>query len=194
VRYLSNELAKGYTAGIDFKIYGEFVKGIDSWMSLSLLQTQEDIYGDYYYNADSVRVEPSYIPRPTDQRVNFSIFFQDYIPNHPYLKVNLRLLFNTGLPFGAPGSERYQQTLRMPDYRRVDIGFSYQFINEGTTFKSGNPLKGFKNMWISLEVFNLLQIYNTVSYIWIKDINNKQYAVPNYLTPRLVNIKLIAEF
>ncbi|MFK5854867.1 MAG: carboxypeptidase-like regulatory domain-containing protein [Bacteroidota bacterium] len=194
VRYLSNDIAKGYATGIDLKIYGEFVKGIDSWISLSVMQTKEDIYGDFYYTADSVRVEPGYIPRPTDQRVNFSIFFQDYIPNHPYFKMHMRLLYNTGLPFGAPNTERYEHTLRMPDYRRVDIGFSYQFINEGTTFGSKNPLKSFKNMWISLEIFNLLQVYNTVSYIWIKDINNRQYAVPNYLTPRLLNIKLIAEF
>ncbi len=194
VRYLSNELSKGYATGIDFKIYGEFVKGIDSWISLSVMQTKEDIYNDFYYNADSVRIEPGFIPRPTDQRVNFSIFFQDYIPNHPYLKMHLRLMYNTGLPFGPPDSEPYEHTLRMPDYRRVDIGFSYQFINEGTTFGSKNPLKSFKNMWISLEVFNLLQVYNTVSYIWIKDISNRQYAVPNYLTPRLLNIKLIAEF
>lgn len=213
IRYLSDQLAKGYAAGIDFKIYGEFVKGIDSWISLSLMQTKEDIYNDYYYDyynaegdkiisgitidtevADSVRVEPGYIPRPTDQRINFSIFFQDYIPGHPYLKMHLRLLYNTGLPFGAPDTEKYQHTLRMPDYRRVDIGFSYQFINEGSKFGSGNPLKHFKNMWLSLEVFNLLQIYNTVSYIWIKDINNRQFAVPNYLTPRLLNIKLVVEF
>ncbi len=213
IRYLANQLSKGYATGIDFKIYGEFVKGIDSWMSLSVMQTKEDIFGDYYYDyyneagekivsgitidnqvADSVKVEPGLIPRPSDQRVNFSIFFQDYIPNHPYFKVHLQLLFSTGMPFGAPDSERYEQTLRMPDYRRVDIGFSYQFINEGTTFGKGNPFKHFKNMWVSLEVFNLLQIYNTVSYIWVKDINNRQYAVPNYLTPRLLNIKLVAEF
>lgn len=213
IRYLTDQVATGYAAGVDFKLYGEFVKGIDSWLSLSIMQTMEDIEGDFYYDyfnaegqkivpgfttdtdvADSVRVEPGYIPRPTDQRVNFSIFFQDYIPNHPYLKMHLRLLFSTGLPFGAPDTERYAHTLRMPDYRRVDIGFSYQFINEGTTFGKGNPLKNFKNMWVSLEVFNLLQIYNTVSYIWIKDIENRQYAVPNYLTPRLLNIKLTAEF
>lgn len=213
IRYLTDQTADGYAAGIDLKLYGEFVKGIDSWISLSVMKSMEDIHGDFYYDyynaegqeiisgitvdqnvADSVRVEPGYIPRPTDQRVNFSIFFQDYIPNHPYLKMHLRLLFSTGLPFGAPDTERYAHTLRMPDYRRVDIGFSYQFINEGTTFGKGNPLKSFKNMWISLEIFNLLQIYNTVSYIWIKDINNDQYAVPNYLTPRLLNIKLTAEF
>ncbi|MDG1902312.1 MAG: TonB-dependent receptor [Bacteroidales bacterium] len=213
IRYLTDQTAKGYAAGIDFKIYGEFVKGIDSWLSLSIMQTKEDIYDDFYYDyynsdgeiiypgitlnnsvTDSVLVEPGFIPRPTDQRVNFSIFFQDYIPNHPYLKMHLRLLFSTGLPFGAPDTERYAHTLRMPDYRRVDIGFSYQFINEGSSFKSGNPFKHFKNMWVSLEIFNLLQIYNTVSYVWIKDINNRQYAVPNYLTPRLLNIKLTAEF
>ncbi len=213
IRYLTDQLAKGYATGIDFKIYGEFVKGVDSWMSLSIMQTKEDIYNDFYYDyynsegekinsgitvdnivADSIRVEPGYIPRPTDQRINFSIFFQDYIPNHPYLKMHMRLLFSSGLPFGAPDTERHEHTLRMPDYRRVDIGFSYQFINEGTTFGKKNPFKHFKNMWVSLEIFNLLQIYNTVSYIWIKDVNNRQYAVPNYLTPRLLNIKLTAEF
>lgn len=213
IRYLPNQTSHGYATGIDFKVYGEFVKGLDSWLSLSIMETKEDIDGDYYYDylnsdgdniifgitendviTDSVKVEPGFIPRPTDQRVNFSIFFQDYIPKHPYLKMHLRLLFSTGLPFGAPDTERYTHTLRMPDYRRVDIGFSYQFINEGTTFNPGNPLKHFKNMWVSLEVFNLLQIYNTVSYIWIEDVNNRQYAVPNYLTPRLLNIKLTADF
>lgn len=213
VRYNPNQLAKGYAAGVDFKLYGEFVRGVDSWLSVSLMKTEEDIYNDFYYDyynaagekisvgftedsevADSLRVEPGYIPRPTDQRVNFSIFFQDYIPGHPYLKMHLRLLYGTGLPFGAPNTERYKHTLRMPDYRRVDIGFSYQFINEGSSFGPKNPFRGFKNMWISLEVFNLLQIYNTVSYIWIKDISNQQYAVPNYLTPRLLNLKLTAEF
>lgn len=213
VRYYADQTARGYAAGVDFKVFGEFVKGVDSWLSLSFMKTEEDIYGDYYYEyfnedgeqvnpgisindqvADSVRIEPGFIPRPTDRRVNFSIFFQDYIPKLPYLKVHLRLLYGTGLPFGPPDSERYQQTLRMPDYRRVDIGFSWQFINEGTDFKPKNPFKHFNAMTLSFEIFNLFQTYNTVSYIWIKDINNRQYAVPNYLTPRLLNLKLTAEF
>lgn len=213
VRYYADETARGYSAGVDFKLYGEFVKGVDSWLSLSFLKTQEDIYGDYYYDyydsdgvktgsgpdinpeaADNVKVEPGYIPRPTDRRVNFSIFFQDYIPKHPYLKMHLRLLYGTGLPFGPPNSPRYKQTLRMPDYRRVDIGFSWQFVNESSDFGPKNPLKHFKTMWLSLEVFNLLQTYNTVSYIWITDYDNRQWAVPNYLTPRLLNLKLTAEF
>lgn len=213
IRYYADQVAKGYAAGIDFKIYGEFVKGIDSWFSLSFLSVKEDIYGDYYYNyydengvkigsgetenpdaASNVKVEPGYIPRPTDQRVNFSVFFQDYIPGAPYLKMQLRLLFGTGLPFGPPNSERYTQTERMPPYRRVDIGFSYQFVSESTSFGPKNPFRGFKSMWLSLEVFNLLQVYNTVSYTWVTDINGEQYAVPNYLTPRLLNLKLTVEF
>ncbi len=210
IRYYADQLAKGYVGGVDFKVYGEFVKGIDSWISLSFMKTMEDIIGDYYYNyynengeqivsgdaaADSVRVEPGYIPRPTDRRVNFSIYFQDYIPNHPTYKVHLRLLYGTGFPFGAPGTQRYQQTLRMPDYRRVDIGFSKQFIGEATSFNNkSNPLNHIRSMWLSVEIFNLFQVYNTVSYIWIKDVNNRMMAVPNYLTPRLLNVKLSIEF
>ncbi|MCB2206886.1 MAG: TonB-dependent receptor [Bacteroidetes bacterium] len=213
IRYYADQTARGYAAGVDFKVYGEFVKGVDSWLSLSFLKTAEDIYGDYYYDyydadgvktgtgpemdpdaTENVKVDPGFIPRPSDRRVNFTIFFQDYIPKLPFIKMHLRLLYGTGLPFGAPDSERYQQTLRMPDYRRVDIGFSYQFIHEGTEFGPKNPMKHFKNMSISLEVFNLLQTYNTISYIWIKDAENRQFAVPNYLTPRLLNIKLTADF
>ncbi len=213
IRYLANETAKGYATGIDFKLYGEFVKGLDSWMSLSVMQTKEDIRGDFYYDyintdgevirpgfttnttvADSSIVYPGYLPRPTDQRVNFSLFFQDYIPKYPYFKVYVRLLFGTGIPFGAPDSERYQQTGRMPAYRRVDMGFSYQIISESSTFGPKNPFRGINNMWLNLEVFNILDIYNTVSYIWIKDVNNQEYAVPNYLTPRLVNLKLSIDF
>ncbi len=209
IRYYADQLAKGYAAGIDFKVYGEFVKGIDSWISLSIMKSQEDIYGDFYYDyynsdgeiinpgigvTDSVRVEPGYIDRPTDQRINVSIFFQDYIPGQPYVKMHLRLLYGTGLPFGPPESERYQQTLRMPDYRRVDIGFSWEFINETTTMGPKNPFRNFKGMAVSFEIFNLLQTYNTISYVWIKDINNRGYAVPNYLTPRLLNLKLMAKF
>lgn len=213
IRYYADQVARGYAAGIDFKLYGEFVKGIDSWFSLSLLSVKEDIYGDYYFNyydengdkigsgeienpeaAVNEKIEPGYIPRPTDQRVNFSIFFQDYIPGAPYLKMQLRLLFGSGLPFGPPNSERYTQTERMPPYRRVDIGFSYQFVSESSSFGPKNPLQHFKAMWLSLEVFNLLQVYNTVSYTWVTDINGEQYAVPNYLTPRLLNLKLTVEF
>ncbi len=208
IRYYANLTAKGYAAGIDFRLFGEFVKGIDSWITLSFMKTAQDISGDYYYDyfngageklpsrqsaaaVDSVKIEPGYIPRPTDRRVNFTIFFQDYIPHHKQFKVHLRLLYGTGLPFGPPQSQPYQQTLRMPPYRRVDIGFSWNPLDKKVSRISRKTIK---SMWISLEVFNLFQTYNTVSYTWIKDIYNHSFAIPNYLTTRRVNLKIAFKF
>jgi len=181
IRYYGNNDAYGYAAGVDFRINGEFVKGVESWASLSIMKTMENIDGEW-------------IPRPTDQRINLSIFFQDYIPHYPTWRMNLTLFYGTGIPFGPPDSPKNQQTLRIPPYRRVDIGLSKQIIGETTRFSQKNPLRVMNSMWISLEVFNLLQISNTVSYIWVTDINNVQYAVPNYLTPRQFNLKLLATF
>jgi hypothetical protein len=181
IRYYGTNDAHGYATGIDFRINGEFVKGIESWASLSIMKTQEYFEGQW-------------VPRPTDQRVNLAIFFQDYIPKFPTWKANLTLVYGTGLPIGPPDSPRSEQTLRLPPYRRVDIGLSKQLIGERTKFKAKNPLRAFDSMWISLEIFNLLQINNTVSYLWITDINNQQYAVPNYLTPRTFNLKLTGTF
>ncbi len=213
IRYYANQIAKGYATGIDFRINGEFVKGVDSWASLSIMKTAEDVQDDFYYDyydkdgeligsgvdlgyndADSVRVEPGYIPRPTDRRVTFSIFFQDYIPKYPTWKVHLKLIYGTGMPFGAPGTQRYQQTLRMPDYRRVDLGFSKQIMGENTRYTLRHPNSFVKSFWVSLDIFNLFGVYNTVSYMWVKDIYNRQNAIPNYLTPRLFNLKVSMEF
>jgi hypothetical protein len=181
IRYYGTNDAYGYAAGIDFRINGEFVSGAESWASLSLMKTMENIDGDW-------------IPRPTDQRVNLSIFFQDYIPHYPSWRMNLTLCYGTGLPFGPPDSPRKDQTMRIPPYRRVDIGLSKQIIGETTHFSPKNPVRYIHSMWIALEVFNLLQISNTVSYLWVTDIYNRQYAVPNYLTPRQVNLKLQVVF
>ena len=181
IRYYGNNDAFGYATGIDFRINGEFVKGAESWASLSFMKTMENIDGVW-------------IPRPTDQRINLSIFFQDYIPSYPTWRMNLTLFYGSGLPFGPPDSPRADQTLRIPPYRRVDIGLSKQLISEKTYFSQKNPLRVINSMWIALEVFNLLQISNTVSYLWVTDINNKPYAVPNYLTPRQFNLKLQATF
>ena len=213
IRYSAKNNARGYATGIDLKVNGEFVKGLESWASLSIMETREDLKDDFYfdyYNSDgekivpgftansvrrdSIRNEPGYIYRPTDQRVSFGLFFQDKMPKLPDLKMHLNLLFGTGVPFGAPGTERYQQVLRMPPYRRVDIGFSYQALRENRTVKSKSVIRYIKSLWISLEVFNLLGTNNTVSYIWVEDVTNRQYAVPNYLTQRQLNLRIILKF
>ena len=149
IRYLAKNDAVGYSRGIDFRLFGDFVPGVESWASLSFLQTQEKLNDEFYYirrNAegdtivpnvtfdqkavDSTKVTPGYIPRPTDQLVNFGLFFQDYLPKSPTYKMQLSLLFGTSLPFGPPGKDRYKDVLRAPTYRRVDIGFSKQLIGE----------------------------------------------------------------
>ncbi len=197
IRYYANSKADAYTVGADFKINGEFVRDLESWFSLSILQTREDIIGDFYFlkdqsGMDSAKIEPGYIPRPTDQRVNFSIFFQDNLTKDPSFKVHLNALFGSSLPFGPPDFNRYKDTLRMPPYWRVDIGFSKEFI--GTRIGGTKKLGPLKSLMIYAEVFNLFKRSNTISYLWITDVRNAQYAVPNYLTSRQLNLRLVARF
>ncbi len=213
LRYYATNSAKGYSTGIDMRINGEFIKGIQSFATLSILKTAENIDNDSYqvnYNSDgevvvpgitqndvvtsTETIEPGYIPRPADQRVNFTIFFQDEMPKWPEYKVHLSFIFGSGLPFGPPSYDRYKDILRMPPYRRVDIGFSRQFLTHKEKLKENSKLKKLSDLWVSLEVFNLLGIDNTISYIWIEDSQGLQYAVPNYLTSRRINLKLMMKF
>ncbi|MEG1556728.1 MAG: TonB-dependent receptor, partial [Bacteroidales bacterium] len=182
--------------GIDMKLSGEFIRGLESWISLSLMKTEENIIGDYYYNKNGQLVEPGYIPRPTDQRFSVNLFFQDHIPFIPQVRVHLNFVFASGLPYGAPDTERYAQTLRMSWYRRVDIGFSYMFLEQSRDRMKNKSkfIRSIKNAGVFVEVFNVLGINNVSSYMWVKDINNQLFPVPNYLTPRLVNVKLAVEF
>lgn len=213
IRYSAKNNAQAYSTGIDFKVNGEFVKGLESWASMSIMETRENLKDDYYYDyynsdgqkivpgytfnniaTDSVRHEPGYIPRPTDQRVNFGLFFQDKMPQFPDFKMHMNLLFGSGVPFGAPHTPRYKQTLRMPPYRRVDIGFSYQVLREDRKTKAQSVGRYLKSVWVSLEVFNLLGTNNTVSYLWVQDVTSRQYAIPNYLTQRQLNLRTIIKF
>lgn len=180
VVYYGRNASKGYAAGIDFKLYGEFVPGTDSWLTFSLMRTKEKIDG-------------TWIPRPTDQRYNVSLFFTDYFPNTTRWRFTLKAAFADGLPFGPPRSERAKQTLRAPAYKRVDIGMSYRLLNNEDRRKHGF-LGAFKNIWLGLDCFNLLGIDNVNSYYWVTDINDTQYAVPNYLTGRQINGRLVFEF
>lgn len=213
IRYFANNNGKGYATGLDLKINGEFVKGDESWLGISIMQTREKITGETYtdyYNAsgeriiagytvdnvvvDSVVHQPGYIPRPTDQLLNINLFFQDHFPRWPTFKMHLNMVYASPLTFGPPEHKRYMDTLRMPAYFRVDIGFSKSIIDESTILRKKNPFRFIKSLWISGEVFNLFGRLNTISYLWVKDVNNRQYAVPNELTKRLFNIKLVAKF
>lgn len=194
IRYYANNQAVGYAAGLDVKLHGEFIRGLDSWLSLSVMQTEEDILGDQMTLPDGSLVEAGYIPRPTDQRVVAGIFFQDHIPNLERCRVHLNLQFGAQLPYGPPSGDRFADTLRAPFYRRVDIGFSYVFIQNPTLRENRVKHKWARSVWASLDFFNLLDINNTISYLWVRDITNRRYAVPNYLTPRLINLRLVFDF
>lgn len=198
IRYFANNNAKAYATGADFRVSGEFIKGAESWFSLGILQTKEDLKDDYFRtlanptNIDdttTVLKQNGWLRRPTDQRLTASIFFQDNIPNHPTLKVFLNLIFGTGLPFGPPRNLQYRAALSAPAYRRVDIGFSKLI-----TFTEGRAKNYIESVWIGVEVLNVVGANNTISYLWIKDVYNTQYAVPNYLSQRFLNAKLIVRF
>ncbi len=193
IRYYADNIAEGYATGLDMRINGDFVKGVESWMSLSVMKTQERIPSAVVTDGAGNRIKPGYIPRPTDQRVTFSAFFQDYLRKNDKYKVNVTLVYGAGLPYGPPDRNRYADTLRIPPYRRVDIGFLRVLVDENSTKKTGWK-KHIKSAWIGLDVFNLLAINNTISHIWIEDIEGRTWAVPNYLTNRRVNLRLQVYF
>ncbi|MCQ2289363.1 MAG: TonB-dependent receptor [Muribaculaceae bacterium] len=168
--------SKGYAAGIDMKIFGQFVEGTDSWISFSLMKTNE--------NLDGVNV-----PRPTDQRYSLAIFFTDYFPKWPRLKFSLKGIISDGLPITAPSLSRDKGYFRQPAYKRLDVGLSYQLVGGEHKPKTGF-LSHFKEAWLGLDVFNILDISNVSGYYWVTDVNNLQYAVPNYLTRRQINARL----
>ncbi len=183
IRYIPDQESRGYAAGLDMKINGEFVSGIQSWASLSLMKTGEDILGDGY----------GIIPRPTDQRFNFSLYFQDYLPGNPSWKMHMAAFYGSRLPTGPPQSERWQDVFRMPPYRRIDMGISKMIISENKPHPA-KWLKPVRDLWLSLEIFNLLNINNTISYFWVSSTFGDMFAVPNYLTERKINLKLAFSF
>ncbi len=188
--------AKGFATGIDLRISGEFVRGLESWFAVSLMKTMEDVIGDYTIDENGNQVEEGYIPRPTDQRVAFNLFFQDHIPSFPRFRVHLNFVFASGLPYGPPKAEPAMRKFRSSWYRRVDIGFSFMLLEQSRDRMKHKSafLRSIKNAGINLEVFNVLGINNVSSYMWITDIYNNQRPIPTYLTGRLINVKFIVEF
>lgn len=198
IKYLADEISRGYTYGADFSIGGEFVKDLVSYFRLSLMHANEDILNDNYEAKDAsgnlITVYPGFIKRPTDQRVNFSVFFQDRLLNSPTYKVHLNILYGSRLPIGPASLPRYTDHFNIPSYKRVDIGFSKNFLDDAALHKPKLLNNYFSSAIAYVEIFNLLNIDNTVSYLWLKDVNNVQYAIPNYLTGRQFNLKLILKF
>ena len=176
VYYGSNE-ASGHAAGLDLKLFGEFVPGTDSWVTLSVMDTKMKLNG--------VKV-----PMPTDQRYALNLFFTDYFPGTTRWKMSLKLAYADGLPFSAPHRELETNTFRAAAYKRADIGMSYRVLNNEHRERKSI----FRNIWLSLDCLNLLGINNVNSYYWVTDVTNQQYAVPNYLTGRQINARLLFEF
>ena len=176
VYYGKNE-ASGHITGIDLKLYGEFVPGTDSWLSLSVMDTK-------------MKLHEQTIPMPTDQRYSLNLFFTDYFPNTDKWKMSLSLSLADGLPFSAPHQEQYRASFRAPAYKRADIGMSYCLFDKTKQGKESL----FRNVWLGLECLNVFGINNVNSYYWVTDVTNQQYAVPNYLTGRMLNARLTVEF
>jgi len=177
--YYGENCAHGYAAGIDMKLYGEFVPGTTSWLTFSLMSTRENIGGKW-------------LPRPTDQLYNLSLYFTDYFPRRESWKMSLRCSLADGLPFGPTHSGREKQTFRAPAYKRVDIGLSYKIFDYSKHPHIYGKSGFFKDIWAGVDALNLLGINNVNSYYWITDIQNIQHAVPNYLTGRQLNLRIIA--
>lgn len=176
--YYGQNCAYGYAAGIDMKLYGEFVPGTASWLTFSLMRTRENIGGKW-------------LPRPTDQMYNLSLYFTDYFPRRDSWKMSLRCSLADGLPFGPTHSGREKQTFRAPAYKRVDIGLAYKVFDFGKHPHVYGRTGICKDVWLGVDCLNLLGINNVNSYYWITDIQGTQFAVPNYLTGRQLNIKLV---
>ena len=200
--YSGKNDAKAYTAGTDFKLYGELVPGADSWINLSLMNSKQDIIGDSYishtYDTNgniltSTKVYPGWVPSPSEQRYTFSMLFQDYLPNNPKYKLQLKFIWSDGLPFGPPNNIEYRTAFRSPAYRRVDIGASRVLVNGTDKLMNKSWLKHVKNIWLNVEVFNLLDFQNVNSYYWVTDVSNHKLAVPNYLTGRQLNLKVMVD-
>lgn len=213
LRYFGENNAKAWATGIEARLFGELVPDAESWISIGFMKTKEDINGDHYYRyknaagefidassndkvpTDSLRTDVGYIRRPTDRLVTFGMFFQDYLSTNKNFRVYLNALYGSNLPYNIPNSVRFRNALQIDPYMRVDIGFSALLLDpDKGNRRSHSPFRNFKSIWASFEVFNLIDRPNTISYMLVKDFANNIFTMPNRLTPRLVNLKLVAKW
>jgi len=199
IRYAGANNATGSVTGIDLRINGEFVPDAESWINLSFLRARESLTGVQHLVRDigePEATEVSSVPRPSDQLMTLSMFFQDYLPKNKNIRAHVQFNVGTGLPFGIPNDNViYRNTYRFAPYHRLDIGFSAKLWDrQWEERRPAHPLRFSRNTWVSLEVFNLLGVRNEASYTWIKTVYNTQYGVPNYLTSRRLNLRLRMDF
>ena len=181
ISYYGRNISHGYAAGLDFKLFGEFVKGTDSWITFSVMKTRENINGKW-------------VPRPTDQRYNLSVYFTDYFTRNDRWKLSLKGSLADGLPFGAPHSGLEDNVFKATSYKRIDVGMSYRLLDNEDGSNHRKWARHFRNIWLGLDCFNLFGINNVNSYYWVTDVYDNQFAVPNYLTGRQINVRLLFEF
>jgi hypothetical protein len=212
IQYYGNNNAKAYATGIETRVFTELVKDAESWFSIGLSNTKENLNNDFYYTyknaageiitsqttdqivADSVKNEVGYVRRPTDRLLTLGLFLQDYLSTNKNFRVHLNMIYGSNMPYNIPNSVKYRNALIIEPYIRVDIGFSALLLSEKSLRRSHSPFRAFDNIWASLEVFNLIDRANTISYQLIKDFANDTFSIPNRLTPRLINFKLLARF
>ena len=212
IKYFGSNNAKAYATGIEMRLYSELVKDAESWISVGVMKTREKLDNGYYYNyknaageiitsqsldqkvADSVKNDLGYIRRPSDRLITFGVFLQDYLTTNKNFRVHLNVIYGSNMPYSLPNNLKYRNALIIEPYIRADIGFSALLLNDRSLRRSHSPFKGFQNIWASLEIFNLIDRANTISYQLIKDYSNNTFSIPNRLTPRLLNFKLLARF
>lgn len=196
IRYMANNSGKGYAAGLDLRLDGEFVPGVNSWVSLSFMNTRENIS---YHDATGKKRHSGWVPRPTNQLFSLNLYVQDYLGKKKNFKLYLNAVYATGLPSGDskrledPSLLKGRKT-RLPDYKRVDVGLSCLLKGQDRKLSPKNPLAYLKDIWLTLELFNMFQMRNTISYMWIPTVDGTSYAIPNTLTPLQVNLKLEITF
>jgi len=204
IQYYATNNAKAYAVGVEGRLFANLVKDAESWVSIGIMQTKEKIDGASYYDytidslnrpQDSTLVQQGWIRRPTDRLFTLGMFIQDYLSTNKNFKVYLNLIYGSNLPYSVPGSVKYRDALIIEPYIRADIGFSALLLdNDKSNRRSHNPFRKLDNIWATLEIFNVIDRENTISYLFVKDFSNVTYAMPQRLTPRLINLKLVTRF
>ena len=203
IQYFALNDAKAYATGVEFRLTGELVKDAESYVSMGFMRSMEKIDTFFYtytldslgHPLDSSKTRMGWVRRPTDRLFNFGLFLQDYLATNKNLKAYLNFLYGSNLPFNIPGNLRYRDALTIDPYIRIDVGFSALLMDsEKSNRRSHSPFRSFDNIWATLEVFNIIDRLNTISYLFVKDFSNTTYAIPERLTPRLINLKLVGRF